>query len=595
MKLSKKDEGNRLAQILVRISFDLIRKHPFDTAPSLPPASDVNEASLAAASEDLKKTAKACEERSAELLRGIEPEINKPKACSKLGLWENLAARFSKEDVTSWHVWKDGLDCVGTCKVPDAWEDRDKKDNATCALEDFEMSKIIQEVAAGVHRKPVWGDALIQRTWDDSITETKIVPELGYALLEGPYDVDDVEDIRLLVWSPSLEKCQWFQAVTAIFGSRHSVTGWCRNGKCIKNIKQGLYGVNSEDYVDDFSAFPQRGMGKQVAGALLELLEELGLPAMMEKVDWGTELEILGLMFSVANGAPEVFLTEQKKELIKQACQEARRSGSIELDALDKLIGRLTFALTAIADRALSPVLRPLRRMLSKEQTIVDEGVRHSLRAIESIMDLGIRRKVVFEDESELNILLYTDASWERNVGWLAGVLVINGRFYAVREKVTKSMLHEDYCIWAINFLETIAGVFAVKFFGKKLAFKRFDHGIDNVCAQCCLLAQGTSSVKRKWYLTQGASQYWAEAARSQMKPWIVRVPSYYNLADFPTREDLLAVLNELYPSFWEEFTEGFGLGEYFTRSLAGTMPDCVGEIATAFATAHDESDSDGC
>ena len=399
---------------------------------------------------------------------------------------------------------------------------------------------------------------------------------------------------RLVVWNPSLKKYQWFQALTAIFGSRHSVTGWCRNGKCLRAVKRGMYGLNSDDYVDDFSAFVRQGMGKVVTNGLLELLDELGLPAMLEKVDFGEELEILGLMFSVANGAPEVFLTEKKKEIIKKACVEARVSGAIEPDALEKLVGRLTFVLSAIADRALSPVMRPLRRMLNKEQTIVDESVKRSLRAIEAIMDLNIRRKVVVEEPGAVNVLLYTDASWERNKGWLAGVLVIDGKFYAVRQQVFKHMLHKDYDTWAINFLETIVSVFAAKFFAGKLAGKRFDHAIDNTCAQSVLLAQGSSSEKTKWYLSQASSQYWAEAARHQFKPWLVRVPSHFNIADYPTREDLMVILNELYPNFFESLTEGFQLDEYFTKSLAGTMPDSIGDIARAYAGVdNDESDSE--
>eukprot|EP00392_Amoebophrya_sp_AT5.2_P018316 g18832.t1 len=565
---------NSAAAAAAEIRLDLIRKHPLNVAPHLPRADEVSEQTVSEARADLKRRANSVQGRNAEIKAEIDEAIRKPRACEKLGLWENLANDYCKGDASCWEVWKDGLDCIGKCKVPDEWELRDKPDKMCSSVDEFESSKIIKEVMQGVHRKPVWGDALIDRTWNDCIAETNVIPELGYALLEGPFEIDDPEEIRfafrrfpreqklnkvrlidpavganmcspldrrvpipspheiqvsaavahdpskagkaivmhnrkvikrcrkaekkyeaqlleffkgdrdvidldlikkgavqpirgcevvfneesqelakrrkveqgvlipleivvidvarcyknifvkeshrkynrLIAWNPAIGRYQWFSALTAIFGSRHSVTGWGRNGKCIRGIKRGHYGINADDYVDDFPSFVKLGLGQCVSEAFLELLEELGLPAMMDKVAVGTELEILGLMFSVVNGAPEVFLTESKKKLIKEMCKNARESGEIELDVLDKLVGRLTFALSAIADGALSPVMRP---------------------------------------------------------------------------------------------------------------------------------------------------------------------------------EDLMAILNEMHPYFFAEVREGFSLGDYGVKTLAGTMPDCIGDIATAYANASGDSDSE--
>eukprot|EP00392_Amoebophrya_sp_AT5.2_P018387 g18916.t1 len=407
------EEAERLKKIMCRIKFDQIRMHPFPRAPHLPLVKNVTSESIGSARMKLKKYVSETGARSREIKQEIDEAINKPRACSKLGLWEKMAMEFNHAgDTTSWEVWRDGLDCVGECKVPPGWEDKEKKDKCISSVEDFEESKVIRSVMQGKHVKPVWGERLIQRTWGDCIKETKVVPELGYSLLEGPFDITDPEEIKyafrrfpreqkankirlidpaigankcspltkrvpipsahdihvnaavahdpsmagmavvmhnrkiikkcrkaekryesqLIAWCPTKSKYQWFQAVTAIFGSRHSVTGWGRNGKTIRSIKRGMYGLNSEDYVDDFPSFVGKGMGKCVTEALLELLEELGLPAMMEKVEFGEELEILGLMFSVLNGAPEVFITEKRRELIKKVCAEARESGSVDAE-----------------------------------------------------------------------------------------------------------------------------------------------------------------------------------------------------------------------------------------------------------------------
>eukprot|EP00392_Amoebophrya_sp_AT5.2_P017474 g17834.t1 len=752
MKSVPPEESLRLQKVMHRIQFDIARKHPFDVAPSLHPVSQQSQEQISEARVELKARAKRQRDRSAQLAAEVPEEIRGPKATQKLGLWEDLAATYNETDKTSWECWRDGMDCVGECKADESWEDRDKKDPFGLELDEFERSKVIEDIMRGVHRKPVWSDKMIQATWDISVKECEVVPELGYALLEGPYEITDVSDIefafrrfpreqklgrirpidpaigankcsglrkrvpiptphdilvnaavaynpanagkgvvqhsrrvikrcrkaekryekqllewydgkrekldedlvkfgvkqpvrgepvsfngdcenlkrrkrveegnsgelleivvvdvakcyknimvkvehrkynRVVVYNPHTGRYMWFQALTAIFGSRHSVTAWCRNGKTLKKVKRGLYKLNSDDYVDDFTTFVKRGLGKDVTDAMIELLDELGLPAMLEKVEFGLQLEVLGLMFSVLEGEPVIFLTEQKKDAIRGVIDSACDAGVIDLDVLEKLVGRLTFVLSAVADRALSPVMRPLRRMLSKEERVVDTQVRTALVALREIIDLDIKRKVAFEDFNAPNIVLYTDASWERNSGWLGAVLAIDGKFYGVREKVTQGMLHDDYCVWAINYLETIVAVFAAKFYAEKLKGKRFDHAIDNTCAQGWLLSQGSSSDKKKWYLAAASAQYWAEAARNQFRPWIVRVPSHFNVADYPTREDLLQYLNKLYPSFFTEFVEGFGFRDYFDQSLKGTLPCCISKIARAYANVGSDDDSD--
>eukprot|EP00392_Amoebophrya_sp_AT5.2_P018802 g19430.t1 len=452
MKVVPPSEKVRLEKVMARIQFDIGRKHPFDVAPTLHPVAEQSVEQIQGARKELKARAKRQCDRSQQLLQEVPEELRLPKVAEKLGLWEDLGKECHKSDPKSWECWKDGMDCIGECKVDESWEDRDKKDLFCLEVDEFERSKVIEDIMRGIHRKPVWGDKLIQATWDISIAECAVVPELGYALLEGPYEITDVKDIefafrrfpreqklgrirpidpaigankcsglrkrvpiptphdilvnaavahdpskagkgvvqhtrrvikrrrkaekryekQLLEWydgkrdalDEDLMKCGVKQPARgapvvfnsqSIFGSRHSVAAWCRSGKLLKSVKRGMYKLNTDDYVDDFSTFVKRGLGKEVSDAMLELLEELGLPAMLEKVDHGLQLELLGLMFSVLDGEPVVYLTEQKKDAIRAVIDEACCAGVIELDVLDKLIGRLTFVLSAVADRALSP------------------------------------------------------------------------------------------------------------------------------------------------------------------------------------------------------------------------------------------------
>eukprot|EP00392_Amoebophrya_sp_AT5.2_P019334 g20121.t1 len=95
-------EIERLKKVMMRIKFDLLRAHPFMCAPQLPLVKHVDEASMAAASSELKRCVAKTERRSKELFAQVDPAINLPKACGKMGLWEELAGRFCEEDATSW-------------------------------------------------------------------------------------------------------------------------------------------------------------------------------------------------------------------------------------------------------------------------------------------------------------------------------------------------------------------------------------------------------------------------------------------------------------------------------------------------------------
>eukprot|EP00392_Amoebophrya_sp_AT5.2_P017477 g17837.t1 len=146
------------------------------------------------ANESESRAAEA-KKRSAELFSEIQESIRKPKVCGKLGLWESLGADYHKTDPESWRVWHSGLECIGKCRCPNDWEDKKGVKPAVPASE-FKPSKIVQDVVNGVHKKPRWGDALIKRCWDDTLKETRVVPELGYKILTGPLEIKSIEEVR---------------------------------------------------------------------------------------------------------------------------------------------------------------------------------------------------------------------------------------------------------------------------------------------------------------------------------------------------------------------------------------------------------------
>lgn len=723
--------------VLKRVEIDLVRQHDFRKVPELPPVENVDATSIARAREELMETAAAVMARNVEIEAAVDDSINYCKVQKKLGLWEALASKYHGEDPLCWDVWVDGLSCIDECVCPPHWYNRTKKDKLVQGVTSFQRSKVVESILKGEHRKPVWPDDHIAKVWDVSLSEAEVVPELGYPMLLGPYEVKCEEEIeyafrrfprpqkskvrmidpaiganalsplpkkvpiptcyeilvngavamrpeiagervvhhsaatikscrasekryekqvleylegnreaidadllkegathpkrtaeplfssnreaeakrrkvaherrveleivavdvakcyknlivkeehrkynRILVYDLKNKKYVWYESVTAIFGSRHSVTGWCRIGKCLRSIMRRMYGLNADDYVDDYTIFIPKGLGQQVVDAMVELLDQLGLPAMLEKTDFGVSLEVLGMKYDVSGDHPTLQVTEQKKQQILDFCTTALEKGEIDVVELDSFIGRLTFIFSSIADRAFNPVLRPLRRMLSVEESKIDVGVRQALVAIQEVMKLDIKRTVQTESASAANIMLYTDASWHNKKGILGAVLVIDGKFYAVSQGVKKEQMLGEYSSFPINFLETIAGIVGLKFFEKQLKKGRVDHAIDNDCAKEHLLAQGSGSHRKRWYLIQAASRYWIEATTMQVRPWIMRVPSKQNIADYPTRPEAMAVLLKLYPNLFVEIHDSFKMDSFLEGLLMSTVPSDVTALA---------------
>eukprot|EP00392_Amoebophrya_sp_AT5.2_P019069 g19780.t1 len=61
----------------------------------------------------MRERARSTRARSTELQKEIREAIKKPKACEKLGLWENVALEYNPGDPVAWEVWQGGLKCVG--------------------------------------------------------------------------------------------------------------------------------------------------------------------------------------------------------------------------------------------------------------------------------------------------------------------------------------------------------------------------------------------------------------------------------------------------------------------------------------------------
>eukprot|EP00392_Amoebophrya_sp_AT5.2_P007848 g7867.t1 len=176
------------------------------------------------------------------------------------------------------------------------------------------------------------------------------------------------------------------------------------------------------------------------------------------------------------------------------------------------------------------------------------------LRNILALLDQDIRKTSKFEDPHADNVMIYTDASWAHGSGWLAVVVVfcIDGKFVVRRTRVKAADIIKTKRSSPINFLELVTTILAIAELRAELASSFFRISVDNEAARSALLNQNAPSTE----MATGAVYFWSFASSRQLTPWVDRVPSGFNIADVPTRPELLQFVQSNFPGVLDDVAE---------------------------------------
>ncbi|CAD7945782.1 unnamed protein product [Amoebophrya sp. A25] len=152
--------------------------------------------------------------------------------------------------------------------------------------------------------------------------------------------------------------------------------------------------------------------------------------------------------------------------------------------------------------------------------------------------------------------IVYTDASWQRGrTGTIAGVLIDLeqvtdastpeglGILSYWKYDVHKHMTHEKFASFPINVLESIAPTVSVQVWGELFRNSRVEMYIDNSSAQGCLIRMNSG----KPHLAVMSFEFWRSCSLLSISPYIDRVPSADNIADLPTKVNLLSFFREFF------------------------------------------------
>ena len=131
------------------------------------------------------------------------------------------------------------------------------------------------------------------------------------------------------------EAYKGFHALTAFFGSVHSVVGFVRLGKLLRGIFRRHFGLIMDDYIDDLPAFFRREAMDLLVEIVKEVFATLKIPLRDDKIKFGVEFEILGLLFSLDGpGIPTMSLPHERHQALLAACRTIQSQTTADMQSV---------------------------------------------------------------------------------------------------------------------------------------------------------------------------------------------------------------------------------------------------------------------
>ena len=392
------------------------------------------------------------------------------------------------------------------------------------------------------------------------VNTSLVVIDLEKFFKNIPIREDNLLAHIVAVFNPFTEKNEFFEGLSASFGSVHSIGNAVLISEALNTIITKLYQINGSIYIDDFT-FCTHGDCEDVAlEALLEFFESIGIPVKTSKIQVGKECRILGLNFYTNTDQVTIEVDAERRQKLIHLIEKVLDNLHISPTEAESLIGKLNFAFSAVHDRRYNPLVYCLTKYIqdSNKNIDIDHTTITALNSMIQILKSPMRRCVKFMHPHSIRHVLYTDASWSAssNSGILGAVLIspqgIKGRY----AYVTEQMIPKAIIKGPINVLECTAAIAAINEFSSDLKQAcHFDIHIDSNTAKAAFLHKSS----KKAHLAALSCSFWNAVSETGTSCWIHRVPSKnpvcLNVSDYCTRPSKLLALSSCIPDFFDEFS----------------------------------------
>ena len=295
---------------------------------------------------------------------------------------------------------------------------------------------------------------------------------------------------------------RYFIAHSALFGCVHSVSDCCRSSFLIRSVLRSGLVLPSDIYVADASAVFIRGLGAEAKDKICKILDLFNFPYKLAKAKNEEVLQILGLMFGSDDRSTFIFISDSRKKEITDLIQGILDQGTLNSQEAAKIAGKALFAINSISDRRYNNYLRPITARADSLpiQMPLTPIETFSLKKIVQITRAaGIRRPYLIDD-SAINSLIYTDASYEKEWGEIGGVYIEGSTVEAFHFSLHISQMLpyiKTVQDGPICYLETLAMTAAAHIWQKKIANKLTRFMVDNEAAKFAMLNKHSKS---RWF-----------------------------------------------------------------------------------------------
>ena len=305
-------------------------------------------------------------------------------------------------------------------------------------------------------------------------------------------------------------------------------------------------------YFGDFGFFARSSGEKEAFAAVTEFLDMLGIELKAEKSVIGATNVFLGLTAFFprpSNGMSLVIsLPREKAHHWARMIQTIIANDTVPHATLESLIGRLSFAQTAVFGRLARAMMKPLYTKLYAPRfppQLSPALVRNLQRWATTL--LSMRPRVATLSRSGPDWVIYTDAAYEEapNGAHIAAVFLKpemgpRGRqIELILDSAPGPMDIEFFRPTSVIFgLELAAAALAIFSERKRLSGKAVTLYIDNNAALAALI-NGDSSSLAAFYLVDSL---WRLVTAHNIAIWFERVESPRNIADLPTRNRPLPI-----------------------------------------------------
>ncbi|CAK0888118.1 unnamed protein product [Prorocentrum cordatum] len=239
-----------------------------------------------------------------------------------------------------------------------------------------------------------------------------------------------------LFWDPQRRELVGRDLLSQDFGTGGAVANSNIVFRCLRDILYRWFFINADNYFDDYWTWEPPWSASSARFVLREVLQVLEYDVKEAKSEHGTQLPLLGLVFTSRKEGPEVGNRSCRREPLARECEEVARSRP-QAGQASSCIGRLVFASRGLQGKAGAHARWPLFDALGHVEAAQHAGewppqARVALRLWAHLLRRARPRSLPLASPAAPVAILYGDAALSSQRA--AAMLVFPGTAPEVRE-----------------------------------------------------------------------------------------------------------------------------------------------------------------